>query len=143
VERVVAQAVGGDAHLCLWSQAGGGDAYLGYLQLGDSFIVTSDSISMTTEALMTGKPVEIYRLPQRLNFVQQAVSWLSRSRRWPISALYDIGFLEQKLGRDRFHRNFITSRVLPSHHSEFDVEAERARTRVLGLVSETHLLSRQ
>lgn len=37
--------------------------YLGYLELADYIVVTSDSASMTSEACYTGKPVYIYHLP--------------------------------------------------------------------------------
>ncbi|MBP6985749.1 MAG: mitochondrial fission ELM1 family protein [Alphaproteobacteria bacterium] len=37
--------------------------YLGYLGLADYIVVTSDSVSMVSEACYTGKPVYIYHLP--------------------------------------------------------------------------------
>ena len=36
--------------------------YLGYLALGDRFIVTGESMSMLTEACATGKPVQVFDL---------------------------------------------------------------------------------
>lgn len=100
-EGALAQALGGNAHLCLWSQAGGREAYLGHLHLGDNFIVTSDSISMTTEALMTGKPVEVYRLPQRLTLLQRFVGWLGN---WDAGTrgLFNSGIIERKADRRMF-----------------------------------------
>lgn len=41
----------------------GENPYLGYLALADEFIVTSDSVSMISEACYTGQPVYIYELP--------------------------------------------------------------------------------
>jgi mitochondrial fission protein ELM1 len=41
----------------------GENPYLGFLALADHIVVTSDSISMTTEACFTGKPVYVYKLP--------------------------------------------------------------------------------
>ena len=41
----------------------GENPYLGLLALADVIIVTSDSISMVSEACSTGKPVYIYELP--------------------------------------------------------------------------------
>ncbi len=42
----------------------GENPYLGLLSLADVIIVTSDSISMVSEACSTGKPVYIYELPK-------------------------------------------------------------------------------
>ncbi|MEM9741070.1 MAG: mitochondrial fission ELM1 family protein [Pseudomonadota bacterium] len=41
----------------------GNNPYLGYLGLADAFVVTSDSVNMTTEACLTGKPVHVFKLP--------------------------------------------------------------------------------
>jgi len=41
----------------------GENPYLGLLSLADAIIITSDSISMISEASSTGKPVYIYELP--------------------------------------------------------------------------------
>ncbi len=41
----------------------GENPYLGILGLADAIIVTEDSVSMTSEALATGKPVYVVRLP--------------------------------------------------------------------------------
>jgi uncharacterized protein len=51
----------------------GDNPYLGILGLADAIVVTEDSVSMTSEALATGKPVYIARLPgdsQRLRRFQ-------------------------------------------------------------------------
>ena len=39
--------------------------YFGLLALGRIIVVTSDSISMISEACFTGKPVYVYELPGR------------------------------------------------------------------------------
>jgi mitochondrial fission protein ELM1 len=41
----------------------GDNPYLGILGLADAIVVTEDSVSMTSEALATGKPVYVARLP--------------------------------------------------------------------------------
>ena len=41
----------------------GDNPYLGYLALADAIIVTEDSVSMTSEATSTGKPVHVAALP--------------------------------------------------------------------------------
>ena len=52
-------------HYCYrWGSSQSDNPYLGYLALGDHFIVTGDSVSMVAEAIATGKPVHIYH-PQR------------------------------------------------------------------------------
>jgi mitochondrial fission protein ELM1 len=44
-------------HAFRWGHDGDDNPYLGYLALGDEFIVTGDSVSMVAEACATGKPV--------------------------------------------------------------------------------------
>ena len=44
---------------------GQGNPYRALLRLADHFVVTSDSVSMLTEALRTEKPVDVYQLPTR------------------------------------------------------------------------------
>ena len=41
----------------------GDNPYLGYLALADAVVVTSDSVSMPSEAAATGRPVHIFDLP--------------------------------------------------------------------------------
>jgi len=40
----------------------------GVLAVADDFIVTTDSVSMTVEAMLTGKPVQLYRLPTKFHW---------------------------------------------------------------------------
>ena len=46
----------------IWDMAGD-NPYFGYLGLADYVVVTADSVSMTSEALATGKPVLVVDLP--------------------------------------------------------------------------------
>ncbi len=47
--------------------SGSENPYLGILALADRFVVTGDSASMLTEACASGKPVHLFRLPERPN----------------------------------------------------------------------------
>ena len=86
-----------------WSP-GQGNPYRALLQLADHFIVTSDSVSMLTEGLRTGKPVDVYRLPVR--------SWPRLSlKRWPFSLLAEKGILAPP--RDV---GSLVSRLIESNH---------------------------
>jgi uncharacterized protein len=64
--------------------------YHALLEIADRFVVTSDSVSMLAEALRTGKPVDVFRLPitkkkrRRLRKV------------WPFSLLVRWGLLSPK-----------------------------------------------
>lgn len=49
----------------------GDNPYLGILGLADAIVVTEDSVSMTSEAIATGKPVYVARLPGRSRRQQQ------------------------------------------------------------------------
>jgi mitochondrial fission protein ELM1 len=53
--------------------------YLGFLSLSDAIIVTSDSISMLSEACSTGKPVYIYELPNAGRRHQELVNSLIKT----------------------------------------------------------------
>jgi hypothetical protein len=46
----------------IWDGAGE-NPYFGLLALADAIVVTSDSVSMISEACFTGKPVHVYDLP--------------------------------------------------------------------------------
>jgi len=52
--------------------------YLGLLSLADAIVVTSDSVSMISEACFTGKPVYVEVLPDRSRRRQQFLSELAR-----------------------------------------------------------------
>ncbi len=60
-EAVLAQALSG-LPAFIWDGKGE-NPYLGILALADVIVVTEDSVSMTSEALATGKPVHVVRLP--------------------------------------------------------------------------------
>ncbi len=55
----------------VWSYrygSGEENPYRALLALADAFIVTGESVSMATEAVMTGRPVAVYPLPMRRNW---------------------------------------------------------------------------
>ncbi|MGD9294712.1 MAG: mitochondrial fission ELM1 family protein, partial [Roseobacter sp.] len=52
--------------------------YLAFLALADRFVVTNDSVSMTHEAALTGRPLEIFRLSERKNRLHEALRWFDR-----------------------------------------------------------------
>ncbi len=60
--------------------------YRALLDSGDSFIVTEDSASMVTEALLTGRPVKLCRLSRHPDWFRRAVSaWRVAAERAPAS----------------------------------------------------------
>jgi hypothetical protein len=63
------EALSGDCHRHRWQAGATDNPYLAYLALADSFIVTGDSASMLAEACATGKPVAMFEVPRRPNFV--------------------------------------------------------------------------
>jgi mitochondrial fission protein ELM1 len=133
-EQTLAQILGAQAHLCLWSKRKGDKPYHGYLQLADSFIVTSDSISMLTEAMLTGKTVEVFRLPQRLSLVEAAFTRLYRRNTWLLNKFwFNSGLFETQPQRNKILDQLGQSRGLEMPN--FEAERERARTRVLALLS--------
>jgi hypothetical protein len=78
------------AAAAIWTGEGGGaNPYFGFLGLADAVIVTCDSVSMLSEALATGKPVYIAKLPgdskRFSNFFENLVE--SGAARWFTGAL--------------------------------------------------------
>jgi len=62
--RVIANSLKQPFELFAWSP-GGENAHQAILALADRFIVTGESVSMLTEACLTGRPVQIFPLPRR------------------------------------------------------------------------------
>jgi mitochondrial fission protein ELM1 len=61
ITAVLEQAWKDDPGAWVWDGAGD-NPYLGMLALADRLVVTADSVSMVSEALATGHPVEVFRL---------------------------------------------------------------------------------
>ena len=79
----------------------GENRYRAALAEASEIIVTSDSVSMVADALASGKPVSVYRLPQELNAKWKLGSWLYRSSvetpqplMKPVRWLFDSGVIE-------------------------------------------------
>lgn len=71
---LLGEVFGEDPHVFVWNGAGE-NPYLGILALADRLIVTSDSVSMISEALATPHPVEVFDLgfPRHQGFIQALV----------------------------------------------------------------------
>jgi hypothetical protein len=82
--------------------------------LGDSaeIVVTSDSVSMLSDALAAGKPVSVYTLPQALNLTWRMGEWLHHSRLPPVRWLLDSGLIEAAADRRRLHARLVAERRL-------------------------------
>lgn len=66
------------AHIHQWGRHGEENPYFGYLALADQIVVTSESVSMLTEASVSGKPLFIYDLNDH---TQDGVAQLSNWER--------------------------------------------------------------
>jgi hypothetical protein len=126
------------------------DSYRRSLELADEIVVTSDSVSMVADALATGKPVSIYRLPQTWKLKHRAIEWLFKQASaephcplWlkPVRWLFDCGLIEARADRMLLFTRlaqegclgwFGESRVGSRHLSQ-DEETKAAIARVVGL----------
>ena len=108
--------------LQLWTDATTPNLYRAVVAEADFFIVTSDSVSMTVEALNSGKPVSVFMLPQESPIGRRIVANLNRSAgiavRSPrhiwrmVSPLFASGILEEPADRQEFYRELIARDVL-------------------------------
>ncbi|HEY5106356.1 MAG TPA: mitochondrial fission ELM1 family protein [Caulobacteraceae bacterium] len=64
VRALLDEAFGGDRRVFLWDLAGD-NPYRGILALSDRLVVTGESVSMISEALATGHPVEVFDIGSR------------------------------------------------------------------------------
>jgi mitochondrial fission protein ELM1 len=129
-------------HLLYGFEPGAGNAYEQVLQQAASFVVTSDSVSMVADALGTGRPVSVYRLPQKSSFKLKLVEMLHHSAIRPVRWLYDKGFIEspadrrflfEKLRREKRLVWFGESEITPAPGPD---DLFQAVTRVRGLLSQ-------
>ncbi len=60
--KILAQKIHVPCHFHRWRAGAADNPYFAYLAHADAFIVTGDSVSMLTEACVTGKPVYIFDL---------------------------------------------------------------------------------
>lgn len=85
----------------------GENPYLGLLGCADAIAVTSDSVSMISEAVATTAPVFIIQLPGRSRRISSFIDELEVQARvrdfswdfalWPVAALDDTGFAAEKM----------------------------------------------
>jgi uncharacterized protein len=111
--------------LQLWTTTTGPNLYRAVMAEADDFLVTSDSISMTVEALTSGKRVSVFMLPQRSSLALRTVSALNRfagiavknpHRAWRLAApLFEAGILEAPAERLQFYRELTARGVLAIH----------------------------
>lgn len=85
----------------------GENRYAEALAEASELVVTSDSISMLSDALASGKPVSVYPLPQALNLKWRAGEWLFRSKLPPVRWLFDKGLIEAAADRRRLHARLV------------------------------------
>lgn len=92
----------------------GENRYAAVLAAACEIVVTSDSISMLSDALAAGKPVSVYPLPQSRNLTWQAGEWLYRNAvkspstlLSPVRWLFDMGFIEAAADRRRLHARLL------------------------------------
>jgi mitochondrial fission protein ELM1 len=81
-------------------QAGQESPYAAALAIAAEFIVTSDSVSMLVECMLTAKPCFAYVLPQRVGPFQRLVESLGRRNRMPW--LFETGLIETCANKSQF-----------------------------------------
>ncbi len=142
VMEAFAEEVRVPAHLFSWSRECRENPYYGYLALADQIVVTSDTVSMLTEACATRKPVHIFDLGQ------VSRGWKGWSGDRLRSIVYRLGmkYAPKRLTRDLslVHRRMIAEgRAVwlgqpfpPGPVDEFSADMNRAVRRVRALCQE-------
>lgn len=112
VMNVLESSLCGPTHVSRWGQ--GENLYRALLREADRFIVTTDSASMLTEALLSGRAVTPFKLPAHPNWKWRLASvWRAAAERQPgsttawlyeravdlglLSAVRDVGHLQRAL----------------------------------------------
>lgn len=96
---VLARSLDVPSHVVRWGE--GENPYAALRQRADHIVVTTDSASMLTEALLTGRPVVPFALPRQPDWRWRlATAWRDAAARQPVSivarsfeTLQDLGFL--------------------------------------------------
>ena len=131
----IEQALEVPSHVVRWRD--GDNLYGTLLGLGDRFIVTSDSVSMLSEALLTGKPVQLFDLPARPDLKwRMASAWTAAAARSPGSvmarsfeAMRDLGLLSSVRHLALLHLALRDADLLDSQGRSLEqVERERRAT---------------
>ena len=115
VVSTLRQSVGPPHRLHVFGE--GDNLYRPLLSAADEIVVTSDSVSMVSDALTSGKPVSIYPLPQLLNLKWRAGEWLysnaveKRSAMFaPARWLFDAGIIEAAADRRRLFARLVAQK---------------------------------
>lgn len=95
----------------------GENRYAAVLANASGIVVTSDSISMLSDALTAGKPVSVYPLPQARNIKWRAGEWFFRHAIEtpsplfaPVRWLFDQGLIEAAADRRLLHARLVKER---------------------------------
>ena len=117
---------------------GADNPYRRLLAEASEIVVTSDSVSMVADALETGKPVSIYRLPQKRNMQWRITEWLYRNAvlapsPWlkPLTWAFDIGLFEAAADRHLLFERLAAERRLSWFCGEPPVPQPEATARDL------------
>lgn len=94
-----------------WKQDDPENPYFGFLGDADAFIVTGDSVSMLTEALSTGRELQIYSLPRQPTRNALLKEKLNRLPvvRWLTRPLFHFGFLTLPRDPSRIEQTLVES----------------------------------
>lgn len=128
----LAVALTGTHYLFQWSAAATRNPYLAILGTADRFIVTSDTVSMLTETVATGKPVEIFDLDAGGDSRFAARAYKGLMRFGPRRATRDLTLFHEAVLRHGQCR-WAGSKA-PDRAGEPAADLERAVARVAGLL---------
>ena len=115
VAAALARVIAAPHQLHVFGQ--GPNRYRELLAEASEIAVTSDSVSMTSDALAAGKPVSIYRLPMRDSFKLRLGDWLYRNAveaprpgLAPVRWLFDAGMIEAAADRRRLFARLVAEK---------------------------------
>lgn len=115
VVAVLKAAIAGPHRLHVFGE--GENRYQETLRAASEIVVTSDSVSMVSDALASGRPVSVYPLPLARNFTWRAGEWLHRNaveaRRTlfaPARWLFDAGLIEAAADRRLLFARLVSER---------------------------------
>ncbi|MDM0119649.1 mitochondrial fission ELM1 family protein [Variovorax arabinosiphilus] len=139
---VLARTLDVPVHVVRWGE--GENPYAALRQRADRLVVTTDSASMLTEALLTGKPVVPFALPRQPDWRWRlATAWRAAAARRPGSmvarsfdALQDLGLLSSLRDLGLLHRALEAAGAFDGRGRVLDIarqerEATLARIRAL------------
>lgn len=128
-------AIDAPSYLYTWKPGDPENPYFGFLADADAFIVTGESISMLTESLSTGRPVQIYSFPFRRKPYALFKERLNRLPviRWLLLGLVSLGFMNLPRDHSRV-RDFLIEAGLASKLGDPMTEQSVDRLNSLELV---------